>query len=103
MIDSWVGRVCAFCFNSQFSGLETSYRAVVSELKVWGVVTLKAGENCKSKHPAGCIVNFTRNLHHHCYHWVGLKVFCQRVKSIKLILPCFKMGKTEIFIKGHYP
>jgi len=29
--------------------LETSCKAVVSELKVWGVVTLKAGENGKSK------------------------------------------------------
>jgi len=29
--------------------LETSYNAVVSEQKVWDVVALKAGENCKSK------------------------------------------------------
>jgi hypothetical protein len=38
-----------FCFNSQFFGLETSRRAVVSELNVWDVVSLKAGENCESK------------------------------------------------------
>ena len=37
------------CFNSQFFRFQTSYKAVVSELKVWDVVTLKAGENCKSK------------------------------------------------------
>jgi len=33
---SAVGRVWAFCFNSQFFGLETSYKAVVSE-KMCGV------------------------------------------------------------------
>ena len=37
------------CFNSQFFGFQTSYKAVVSELKVWSVVSLKAGKNCKSK------------------------------------------------------
>ena len=34
VIDGWVGRVCAFCFNSQFFGLETGCRAVVSEYKL---------------------------------------------------------------------
>ena len=48
----WYGlvvRVLASCFNSQFFRFQTSYKAIVSELKVWDVVTLKAGENCKSK------------------------------------------------------
>jgi hypothetical protein len=48
---SLVASVQGFCFNSQFFGLETSRRAVVSELNVWDVVSLKAGENCKSKLP----------------------------------------------------
>ena len=39
----------AFCFDSRFFGLETSRRAVVSENKCGGVVTLKAGENSKLK------------------------------------------------------
>ncbi len=44
-----VACVQGFCFNSQFFGLETSCSTVVSELNVWDVVSLKAGENCKSK------------------------------------------------------
>jgi len=37
------------CFNSQFFRFQTSYKAVVSEKRWWDVVSLKAGENCKSK------------------------------------------------------
>ena len=48
---SLVACVQGFCFNSQFFGLETSCSTVVSELNVWDVVSLKAGENCKSKLP----------------------------------------------------
>ncbi len=49
----WKG--ACFLFNSQFYGLETSCSRVVSEKRMWGVVTLKAGENCKSKPPTGYI------------------------------------------------
>ena len=48
---SLVASVQGSCFNSQFFGLETRRRAVVSEQNVWDVVSLKAGENCKSKLP----------------------------------------------------
>ena len=53
MIDCSVASVRGSCFNSQFFGLETSCSRVVSELKVWDVVTLKASENCKSKQAEG--------------------------------------------------
>ena len=40
-----------FVFTHNFSDLLTSCRLVVSEKRMWCVVTLKACENCKSKPP----------------------------------------------------
>ena len=56
----------------------------------WDGVLVKAGENCKSKPSAVCIVIFSRGLHTHRYFCVALKGFWQRAESEGFILVVHK-------------
>ena len=62
-----------FVFTHNFSDILNSCRLVVSEKRMWGLVTLKAGENCKLKPPAVYIVYFPRGLRHLLHHCVALR------------------------------
>ena len=64
-----------FVLTHNFSDLLTSCRLVVSEKRMWCVVTLKACENCKSKPPAVYIVYLPRSLRHLLHHCVALRAF----------------------------
>ncbi len=64
-----------FVLNHNFSDVLTSCRLVVSEKRMWGVGTLKVGENCKSKPPAVYIVYLPRGLRTYRYHCVALRGF----------------------------
>ena len=50
----------SFVSSPNFSDLINSCRLVVREKRMWGVVTLKAGENCKLKQEASTIATELR-------------------------------------------